>query len=82
MYRQSPVKSPDIKTTINIVTVSHSFTQPSTLAKTHTTTAREPSMYAIVPLNIIYFTQGPLINYVTQLGEVGGKHLCYSSIKK
>ena len=35
------------KTTINIVTVSYSFTQFSTLAKIHTTTAREPSIYVI-----------------------------------
>ena len=33
------------KTTLNIVTVSYSFTQFSTLAKIHTTTAREPSIY-------------------------------------
>ena len=38
------------KTTINIVTASHSFTQFSTLAKTHTTTAREPSIYLWVDL--------------------------------
>ena len=52
IYRQSPVKSPDIKniivvtlTFLYIVTVSYSFTQFSTLAKIHTTTAREPSIY-------------------------------------
>ena len=33
------------KTTLNIVNVSYSFTQFSTLAKTYTTTAREPSIY-------------------------------------
>ena len=33
------------KTTLNIVTVSYSFTQFSTLAKIYTTTAREPSIY-------------------------------------
>ena len=31
-----------------IVTVSYSFTQFSTLAKTHTATAREPSIYTII----------------------------------
>ena len=33
------------KTTLNIVNVSYSFTQFSTLDKTYTTTAREPSIY-------------------------------------
>ena len=33
------------KTTLNIVNVSYSFTQFSTLAKIYTTTAREPSIY-------------------------------------
>ena len=40
IYRQSPVKSPDIK---NIIVVTLTFF--STLAKIHTTTAREPSIY-------------------------------------
>ena len=39
------------KTTINIVTVSYSFTQFSTLAKIHTTTAREPSIYVTQSLH-------------------------------
>ena len=36
------------KTTLNIVNVSYSFTQFSTLAKNYTITAREPSIYAVV----------------------------------
>ena len=38
-------KSLENKTTLNIVNVSYSFTQFSTLAKIYTTTAREPSIY-------------------------------------
>ena len=49
MYRQSPVKSPDIKNII-VVTLTFLFTQFSTLAKTYTITAREPSMYVCVRL--------------------------------
>ena len=40
------VKSFKNKTTLNIVNVSYSFTQFSTLAKIYTTTAREPSIHA------------------------------------
>ena len=39
--------------TTNIVTVSYSFTQFSTLAKIHTTTAREPSMYVCILLRTL-----------------------------
>ena len=45
MYRQSPVKTPDIKTN-NFVNESYLFTQGKTTAMTCTITAREPSMYA------------------------------------
>ena len=38
-------KSLENKTTRNIVNASYLFTQFSTLAKTYTTTAREPSIY-------------------------------------
>ena len=45
MYRQSLIKTPDIKTN-NFVNESYLFTQGKTTAMTYTITAREPSMYA------------------------------------
>ena len=41
------IKSLENKTTRNIINASYLFTQFSTLAKTYTTTAREPPIYAI-----------------------------------
>ena len=41
------------KTTLNIVNVSYSFTQFSTLAKIYTITAREPSIY----VNLVFIDE-------------------------
>ena len=51
IYRQSPVKSPDIK---NIIVVTLTFF--STLAKIHTTTAREPSIYSHYQIETVFLS--------------------------
>ena len=54
-------KSLENKTTRNIVNASYLFTQFSTLAKTYTTTAREPSIYA-KPNDVCFATEWLLTN--------------------
>ena len=64
------------KTTINIVTASYSFTQFSTLAKIHTTTAREPSIYTLI--GVFNRTLSP---YTTVLNLDKGLSILNLSIK-
>ena len=63
MYRQSPVKSPDIKNII-VVTLTYLLSL-STLAKTYTTTAREPSMYPLLAMHSLLVTNNLIAGHKT-----------------